>query len=64
MFDSFSSLNKRIDELEQHKLHLLSKLESMGDLTDLDYIVKTQKLYQIKAKKLENPIQVDPDYDP
>jgi L-rhamnose mutarotase len=41
MFDSVSGLNKRIDELEEHKIHLLEKLKSMGDRGGLDYIVKT-----------------------
>ena len=42
MFDSVSSLNSRIEELEQHKLHLLEKLKTYGDRGDLSYIVKTQ----------------------
>jgi len=29
MFDSVSGLNKRIDELEEHKIHLLEKLKAM-----------------------------------
>ena len=41
MFSSVSGLNQRIEELEQHKLHLLSKLKGMGDRGDLGYIVKT-----------------------
>ena len=41
MFDSVSGLNKRIDELEEHKLHLFKKLESYGERSDLSYIVKT-----------------------
>lgn len=41
MFASVSGLNTRIEELEQHKLHLLSKLKSYGDKGDLSYIVKT-----------------------
>ena len=44
MFDSVSGLNKRIDELEEHKLHLFKKPESYGERSDLSYIVKTQKL--------------------
>lgn len=49
MFASTSSLNARIEELEQHKLHLLEKLKTYGDRGDLSYIVKTQKLTEIKA---------------
>ena len=64
MFDSVSGLNKRIDELEEHKLHLFKKLESYGERSDLSYIVKTQKLDKMKPKEPENPIKVDPDYDP
>ena len=30
MFDSVSGLNKRIDELEEHKIHLLEKLKSLN----------------------------------
>ena len=41
MFASVSGLNARIEELEQHKLHLLEKLKSYGDRGDLSYIVKT-----------------------
>lgn len=41
MFASVSGLNARIEELEQHKLHLLEKLKSYGDRGDLGYIVKT-----------------------
>ena len=44
MFSSVSGLNARIEELEQHKYHLLEKLKSYGDKGDLSYIVKTQKL--------------------
>lgn len=64
MFSSVSGLNKRIDELEAHKIHLLDKLKALGDRGGLDYIVKTQKLDEMKAKELENPVQVDADYDP
>lgn len=41
MFQSVSALNKRIEELEQHKLHLLEKLKAQGDKGGLEYIVKT-----------------------
>ena len=41
MFSSVSGLNQRIEELEQHKLHLLNKLKTYGDRGDLGYIVKT-----------------------
>ena len=41
MFNSVSSLNQRIEELETHKLHLLSKLKNYGDKGGLEYIVKT-----------------------
>ena len=41
MFNSVSSLNQRIEELEQHKLHLLDKLKAYGDKGGLEYIVKT-----------------------
>ena len=50
MFASTSSLNARIEELEQHKLHLLDKLKSYGDKGDLSYIIKTQKLTDIKKE--------------
>ena len=41
MFASVSALNKRIEELEQHKLHLLEKPKLQGDKGGLEYIVKT-----------------------
>ena len=63
MFASVSALNKRIEELEQHKLHLLDKLKSHGDKGGLDYIVKTQKLDQIKGKELQDRVVVE-DYRP
>lgn len=52
MFSSVSGLNQRIEELEQHKLHLLNKLKNYGDRGDLSYIVKTQKLENVRAKEL------------
>mmetsp|Transcript_4497 Transcript_4497/g.7662 ORF Transcript_4497/g.7662 Transcript_4497/m.7662 type:complete len:89 (-) Transcript_4497:72-338(-) len=63
MFASVSGLNARIEELEQHKLHLLEKLKSYGDRGDLTYIVKTQKLDQIKARDAKDKIQME-DYQP
>lgn len=59
MFKSVSGLNARIEELEQHKLHLLNKLKGYGDRGDLGYIVKTQKLETIKAKELEDRVTVE-----
>ena len=47
MFNSVSSLNQRIEELETHKLHLLTKLKNYGDKGGLEYIVKTQKLENV-----------------
>lgn len=41
MFASVGSLNSRIEELEQHKLHLLEKLKKYGDKGGLEYIIKT-----------------------
>lgn len=38
MFNSVSSLNKRIEELEDHKKNLLDKLKRDGNTTDLDYL--------------------------
>ena len=61
MFSSVSSLNKRIEELEDHKKHLLAKVKEAGDTTGLDYIVKTQGLDGIQ--KQEGKIQVE-NYDP
>ena len=56
MFASVSGLNARIEELEQHKLHLLDKLKSYGDRGDLGYIVKTQKLGDIRAKEMKDRV--------
>lgn len=63
MFESVSGLNSRIDELEEHKLHLLNKLKSLGDRGDLTYIVKTQKLEDMKAKEMKNRVVVE-EYKP
>lgn len=63
MFKSVSGLNARIEELEQHKLHLLDKLKSYGDRGDLSYIVKTQKLGDIKAKEMQDRVHIE-DYQP
>ena len=63
MFQAVSGLNGRIEELEQHKLHLLQKLKQYGDKGDLSYIIKTQKLEGVKGKDFENKVQVE-DYRP
>ena len=63
MFKSVSLLNKRIEELESHKLHLLDKLKKAGDKGNLDYIVKTQKLENVKGKEIQDRVQVE-DYQP
>ena len=63
MFNSVSALNIRIEELESHKLQLLSKLKSLGDKGGLEYIIKTQKLENLQAKEFENRVQVE-NYDP
>lgn len=59
MFSSVSGLNQRIEELEQHKLHLLNKLKTYGDRGDLSYIVKTQKLENVRAKELKDRVKVE-----
>lgn len=51
MFNSVSGLNKRIEELEEHKKHLLAKIKESGDSTGLEYIIKTQKLENVKGKE-------------
>lgn len=63
MFNSVSGLNKRIEELEEHKKHLLQKIKESGDSTGLEYIVKTQKLENIKSKEPLNRVEVE-DYSP
>lgn len=63
MFTSVSALNQRIEELESHKLHLLSKLKGYGDKGGLEYIVKTQGLENIEARQFENRVVVE-NYDP
>ena len=63
MFQSVSALNKRIEELESHKMHLLDKLKAQGDKGGLEYIVKTQKLENVKGKELSDRIVVE-DYRP
>ena len=63
MFNSVSSLNQRIEELEQHKLHLLEKLKGYGDKGGLEYIVKTQKLEDVQSREFDTRVVVE-DYDP
>ena len=63
MFNSVSALNQRIEELESHKLHLLSKLKGYGDKGGLEYIVKTQGLDELESKQFENRVVVE-EYDP
>lgn len=63
MFASVSGLNARIEELEQHKLHLLEKLKGYGDRGDLTYIVKTQKLDLIQPKEIKDKVEIE-DYQP
>jgi chromosome segregation ATPase len=63
MFKSVSGLNARIEELEQHKLHLLDKLKGYGDRGDLSYIVKTQKLNELKVPDPKDRVVVE-DYKP
>jgi len=63
MFNAISGLNGRIEELEQHKLHLLQRLKKYGDKGDLGYIIKTQKLENVKGKEFEGRVVVE-DYNP
>jgi hypothetical protein len=56
MFSSVSTLNSRIEELEQHKIHLLQQLKSKGDSGGLEYIIKTQGLENLKGKKIQNRV--------
>ena len=63
MFSSVSTLNSRIEELEQHKIHLLEKLKSLGDKSGLEYIIKTQGLENVKGKQIENRVKQEA-YDP
>lgn len=51
MFHQVSGLDKRIQELEEHKKHLLDKIKQSGDTTGLEYIIKTQKLDNIKENE-------------
>jgi predicted nucleic acid-binding Zn-ribbon protein len=64
MFNSVSGLNKRIEELEEQKKHLLDKMKKKtGDKSDLDYLVKTQGLENIESKRPESTIEIE-DYNP
>ena len=56
-------MEQRIEELEQHKLHLLEKLKGYGDKGGLEYIVKTQKLENMQSKEFDARVVVE-DYDP
>ena len=44
-------------------MHLLDKLKAQGDKGGLEYIVKTQKLENVKGKELSDRIVVE-DYRP
>ena len=63
MFDSVSHLNRRIEELESNKLHLLNKLKSYGDKGDLGYMVKTLGLENVHSKEFEGRVNIE-NYDP
>lgn len=63
MFNSVSGLNKRIEELEEHKKHLLQKVKNSGDSSGLEYIVKTQNLDNVESKEPANRVVVE-DYRP
>lgn len=63
MFEQTSSLNARIEELESHKLLLLEKLKQLGDKSGLEYIIKTQKLDNVKGKQVPR-VDLDEDYEP
>lgn len=63
MFESVSGLNKRIEELENAKIILLTKLKGHGDKGGLEYIVKTQNLESVRGKKFDSKIEVE-DYQP
>jgi hypothetical protein len=43
---------------------LLEKLKQLGDKSGLEYIIKTQKLDNIKGKPVQNRIDLDEDYEP
>jgi len=51
MFSATSGLNRRIEELENHKKFILEKLKQNTEKSDVDYIVKTQGLENIESKK-------------
>jgi hypothetical protein len=44
MYSSVSLLNSRIEELEGQKLILLQKLKDLGDRSNLEYILRIQKI--------------------
>ena len=56
MFDSVSGLNSRIEELEQHKLHLLEKLKGYVSLNYYYHLFSHRVTEEILAilSKLRN----------
>jgi hypothetical protein len=46
-------LNKRIEELENHKKSLQDKLRKHETKPDLDYLLESQGIKNLEAKKLD-----------
>ena len=59
MFESVSLLNSRIEELEGHKLVLLEKLKNLGDRSNIEYILRVQKIDYSSYKPTEATVHID-----
>lgn len=58
-----SQLNKRIEELENHKKSLQDKLKKFEMKPDLDYLLESQGIKNLEAKKPDFKVTVE-NYDP
>ena len=64
LFNSVSGLNQRIEELEEHKKLLLDKVKGAGDVSGLEYLIKSQGLENVgNSSQSKSKIQVE-NYNP
>ncbi len=59
MYGSVSLLNSRIEELEGQKLILLQKLKDLGDRSNIEYILRMQKIDYNQFRVPEKTVQVE-----
>lgn len=59
MFSSVSLLNSRIEELEGQKLILLQKLKDLGDRSNIEYLLKIQKIDYNQFRVAEKTAEIE-----